>query len=341
MTRTKLIALIGACAAALGIFAAPAALAQGKGETVRFQDYPGLGNMLVRVAIAKGYCERAGIKCELQTIPAAPLGAQAMLANSIQSFMGPAEVMTNAVLKGSKMKMVTGGAVTVVLQLIGGNHIETPNAAKGFPAFMQDFKGKKIGVTARGAATETWTIWMLNKAGIKAEDVTFVAVGGPNTAFGALSSRQVDALMIFEPVGAMCDVLKACKRIWTAATDKEPAEIFAMNGGGVGNVFAQEYIDKNPHVIEAVQKALREADAFINAPANFAEADKISQQFFKLDLPKGAEVMTHSLKLAIDAGAYRVAVNRKALQSGLELLVATKQLDKLLPLNELLHDKLP
>ena len=326
---------------AAAAMAGAAAMAQGKGETVKFQDYPGLGNMLVRVAISKGYCEKAGIKCELQTIPASPLGAQAMMANSITSFMGPAEVMNNAVLKGSKMKMVSGGAVTVVLQLIAGNHIETPNAAKGWPNFMQDFKGKKIGVTARGAATETWTVWMLDKAGIKAEDVTFVAVGGPNTAYGALVSKQVDALMIFEPVGAMCDILKTCKRIWTAATDKLPAEIFAMNGGSVGQVFTQEYIDKNPHVIEAVIKAMKEADAFINAPANFAEANKIASQFFKFDMPKGDEILAHSLKLAIDANTYRAAVSRKAMQQGLDLLVATKQLEKAAPLSDLLYDKAP
>lgn len=337
----KSLKTLGTIAVSMAAMVTCAAFAQGKGETVKFQDYPGLGNMLVRVAISKGYCEKVGIKCELQTIPASPLGAQAMMANSITSFMGPAEVMNNAVIKGSKMKMVAGGAVTVVLQLIGGNHIDTPNATKGWPNFMQDFKGKKIGVTARGAATEAWTIWMLNKAGIKAEDVTFVAVGGPNTAYGALVSKQVDALMIFEPVGAMCDVLKTCKRIWTAATDPQPAEIFAMNGGSVGQVFTQEYIDKNPHVIDAVQKALKEADTFINNPANFAEANKIASQFFKFDMAKGDEVLAHSLKLAIDAGTYRAAINRKAMQQGLDLLVATKQLEKAAPLSDLLYDKAP
>ena len=101
----------------LALFASPA-VAQGKGESVKFQDYPGLGNMMVRVAISKGYCEKAGIKCELQTIPAAPLGAQAMLAKSIDSFLGPVEVMNAAIQRGSKMKMVVGGAVSNVNTLI-------------------------------------------------------------------------------------------------------------------------------------------------------------------------------------------------------------------------------
>ena len=339
MTTRRWIRALAAATATL--LALPAAQAQGKGETVKFQDYPGLGNMLVRVAAAKGFCERAGIKCETQFIPAAPLGAQAMLAKSIDSFMGPAEVMNNAILKGSKMRMVTGGAVTVVLQFMVGNHVDAPNAGKPFPAFMQDMKGKKIGVTARGAATETWTVWMLNKAGMKADDVTFVAVGGPNTAYGALISKQIDAAMVFEPMGSMCEVTKTCKLVYTAATDKEPAEIYAMNGGGVGNIFTQEYIDKNPHVIDAVIRALKDADAFINNPANFDEAVKIANQFFKFDMPKGDDILRTSLHKAINAGAYRVAINRKAMQAGQDLLVATKQLEKAVPLADMLHDKLP
>jgi NitT/TauT family transport system substrate-binding protein len=114
-----------------------------------------------------------------------------------------------------------------------------------------------------------------------------------------------------------------------------------MNGGSVGQVFTQEYIDKNPHVIEAVLKALKEADTFINTPANFAEVAKIAAQYFKLDMPKGDEVMAQSLKLAIDQGAYKVAISRKAMQQGLDLLVATKQLEKAAPLSDLLYDKAP
>lgn len=339
MTR-KFICLMGAVLLALACLA-PQARAQGKGETLKFQDYPGLGNMLVRVAISKGYCERAGIKCELQTIPAAPLGAQAMMAKSIDSFLGPAEVMNNAVLKGSKMKMVVGGAVSNVLLVAVGNHLDAPNVGKGFPAFMRDFKGKKIGVTSRGSGVEIFSNWMLLKAGMKIDDVTYVAVGGPNTAYGALISKQVDAVVIFEPIGAMCDVLKTCKVAYRAATDPNPAELFAMNGGGSGLVFTQEFIDKNPHVIDAVIKAIKDADVFINNPANFDEVAKITQQFFKFDMAKGEEILVAALRTAISSNTYRAAINRKSVQAGLDLVLSTKQVEKIVPLSELIYEKAP
>lgn len=324
-----------------GVTAVGIAAAQGKGESVKFQDYPGIGNMLVRVAISKGYCDKYGIKCTLQAVPSGPLGAQAMLAKSIDSSFIPAEIMVGAINKGAKMKMVVGGAVSNTASLIVGNHTPSPNAAKGWPAFMLDVKGKKIGVPARGSLMETVTIWMLLKAGHRAEDVTFVAVGGPITAYGALVSKQVDAIAMFEPAPSICEVLGTCKVIWRGATDKQPAEQYALNGGGSNLVFTQEYIERNPHVIEAVIKAVKDADAFINNPANFDETVKIAESFFKFEMPKGDEVLRNSLRLAVSVKAYSAAINRNSVKAGLDFLIETKQIESAPPVGEFVHDKAP
>ncbi|MBI3373220.1 MAG: ABC transporter substrate-binding protein [Betaproteobacteria bacterium] len=330
-----------ASAMVLALVAGGGAWAQGKGESVKFQDYPGIGNMLVRVAISKGYCDKYGIKCSLQPIPSGPLGAQAMLAKSIDASFIPAEIMVGAITKGAKMKMVVGGAVANTANLIAGNHTPVPNAGKGWPAFMQDLKGKKIGVPARGSLMETTTTWMLLKSGLKAEDVTFVAVGGPVTAYGALVSKQVDGIMMFEPGPSLCDVLGTCKVIWRGALDRQPAEQYALNGGGSNLVFTQDYIERNPHVIESVIKAVKDADAFINGAGNFEETVKIAETFFKFDMPKGDEVLRASLKAALEAKAYSAAINRNSVKAGLDFLVETRQIDKAPPVSEFVFDKAP
>jgi NitT/TauT family transport system substrate-binding protein len=323
------------------LVASGGAWAQGKGEAVKFQDYPGIGNMLVRVAISKGYCDKYGIKCTLQVVPSGPLGAQAMLAKSIDASFIPAEIMVGAISKGAKMKMVVGGAVSNTANLIAGNHTPVPNAEKGWPAFMQDFKGKKIGVPARGSLMETVTTWMLLKAGMKAEEVTFVAVGGPMTAYGALVSKQVDAITMFEPAAALCTVLGTCKVIWRGAIDKQPAEQYALNGGGSNLVFTQEYIDRNPHVIEAVIRSVKDADTFINNPANFEELVKIAETFFKFEMPKGDEVLRAALRAAVDVRAYSAAINRNSVKAGLDFLIETGQIDKAPPISEFVLDRAP
>ncbi|MCC0000747.1 MAG: hypothetical protein H6870_17495 [Methylobacteriaceae bacterium] len=76
--------------------------ARAEETTVKIQDYPGIGNMLYRIAASKGYCEKHGIKCQLQMIASGPLGVQALLAKSVDVAFAPPEVAINASLKAPR-----------------------------------------------------------------------------------------------------------------------------------------------------------------------------------------------------------------------------------------------
>src|SRR5262245_51939591 len=127
-------------AVALSLIVVSDAWAQGKGETVRIQDYRGIGNMLYRIAAKKGYCEKYGITCQLQMIPSGPLGAQALLAKSIDVGFFPPEVQINAMIKGAGLKAILSGATLNVFLIVIRIDLEAPNAGKGFPAIMTDLK---------------------------------------------------------------------------------------------------------------------------------------------------------------------------------------------------------
>lgn len=331
--------LAGAIALALLCVSGTAASAQGKGETVKIQDYPGIGNMLFRIAVSKGYCEARGIKCQLQMIPSGPLGAQALLAKSIDVGFIPPEVMINASIKGAALKIILSGATLNVFHIVIRNDLAAPNADKGYPAFMADLKGKKIGVPARGSGAELQFRLLAEAAGLKADDFTFVAVGSPDTSYGALTSKQIDASMTFEPSGSMCDVLKTCKTIFRASESKEPAVIARTNGASSNMVVSQESIDKAPHVQEALIAAAKDAEAFLQDPKNFDEALKIAQSYFKFNMPKGDEVMESSLKLSVPA--YRAGVSRAALQQIADNMLATNQIETKFDTGRLLYGNAP
>jgi len=78
-------------------------------DTLRIQDYPGLGNVLVRVAIANGDCEKNTIKCELKSIPSATLGSQNLLAGDIEGAFGPAAGRDQAVKRGAALHALRSG----------------------------------------------------------------------------------------------------------------------------------------------------------------------------------------------------------------------------------------
>jgi NitT/TauT family transport system substrate-binding protein len=331
--------IIGAIAAALAATFSPPVVAQGKGETARIQDYPGIGNMLYRIAATKGYCEKHGITCQLQTIPSGPLGAQALLAKSIDVGFFPPEVQINAMIKGAALKAIVSGATLNVFLIVIRNELSAPNAGSGYPAIMADLKGKKIGVPVRGAGAEFEFVLLAQKAGLKAEDFNFVAVGSPNTAYGALTSKQVDAEMSFEPSGALCDVLKTCRTIWRGSESRAPAETFATNGASSNMVVTQETIDKSPHVVDALIAAGEDADAFIQNPGNYAEALTIAQSYFKFDMPRGDEVMDAALKRAIPA--YKAPISRPALKAIADNMLATKQIEVAFDPATLVYAKAP
>ena len=304
-------------------------------ETLRIQDYPGLGNVMARVAVANGFCEKNGIKCELKAIPAAPLGIQTLLAGDIEIAFGPAEVVIQAANKGADLKIIGNGARDSIFFLMAGAHTETPNAAKGYPAVMADLKGKKIGVTARGSGAEFQLLDMLKGAGMSGSDVTIVPVGAPNTALPAIANKQIDALMLFAPMDGFCAAMKVCRVLVDPRKGEGPKEITQLNGATGPMTVRGEFAQKKGAALDAFAKAMRESEAFIQNPANFNAVLKVINDTFKVEGPAGAAAVEASLRNSI-AGS-RFGLDPKALQAAADYLHRTAQIDKTVDTSKLLQ----
>lgn len=299
--------------------------AQAQTPTIRIQDYPGIIGTLARVAVEKGYCTKNGVQCTLTTIPAAPLGVQTLMAGGIEVALAPSEVAIQSAARGSDLRIVGGMFnVSPFMLFVGPNLFES--AAKGYPAVMRDLKGKKIGVTARGAAPEFQVKSMLLQAGMKADDVTFVAVGSPNTGYPALVNKQVDAVMSFTPFDGFCDVLQTCRIAIFPAKSEGPKVLTDLNGAGGLYVMRRDYAEKSPAAMDAFVKALHDAERFTTDPANGAELLQITLKHYRIDMPKGDEVLKSSLDRF--RANMIVAVKKQAVQAAADYLQQTGQLDK-------------
>lgn len=302
--------------------------------TLRIHDYPGLGNFLVRVANAKGLCEKHGVKCELRTIPQAPLAMQTLLAGDIDVAFPPPEVLVQAVNKGADLKVLGSGGREPVFFLMAAAGLDTPNAAKGYPAVMQDFKGKKVGVTARGSGAEFQLVEMLRGAGMKPDDVTIVAVGAPNTAFPAIANKQIDGLVLFTPMDGFCEVSKACRLVVDPRQGQGPADILKGSGAAVVQVARADYANKNAGALDGFGRAMREAEALVQDPANFAAILKVAQDTFKINAPGGDKVLEVSLRNSLKT--FRFDVDAKALQHIAEYMHRSGQIDKVVDTSRLI-----
>jgi len=316
-----------------------AGVARAEETTVRIQDYAGNGNMLYRIAQSKGYCAKHGIKCQLQMVASGPLGMQALLAKSIDVAFVPPEVAINASLKGAVVKTIVSGAQRNVFLIVARNDLKIPDGDKDFKAMMAALKGKKIGVPARGSGAELQFALMAVKAGLNPNDYTYVAVGMTNTSHGALMSQQIDASMTYEPSASMCNVLKSCTAVYRGAYATEPKEIGGTNGASADMFVTQEMIEKSPKVIDGLIAAAKEAEAFIQNPANFPEALKIAKTYFEFKMPKGDEVMEVSLKSNLPS--YKAGVSRDALKQIAANMLEMKQIPAPFDTSKIVYDKAP
>jgi NitT/TauT family transport system substrate-binding protein len=307
-------------------------------EVVRFMDFFGPGNMLVRVAINKGYCAKQGLDCQLKMIASGPLGVQAMMAGTIDAAPVPVDVIIGAIKNGTPMKMVAGSMISNLLVLVERRDGDAPADWK---QSVRALKGKKIGVIARGSSSETGMRFLMKSAGLNPDDATYIGTGGVVTAYNALTSNQVDAAMSIEPVASICIVSKTCRVLWRGSVDKEPADLYSLNGASNGLVFMQSTIDKKPEMIAAVIRAVSEADKFINDPKNFDEVVKIAESYYKFDLPNGHEVMQTNIRQFVQDRTYSAAIDRAAIKGALAYLKASNIDTGTVGVNDLVYSKAP
>src|ERR1700728_4742365 len=102
--------------------------------------------------------------------------------------------------KGQDLKLIVLEQQLPPLSLIVHNDVPTPNADKPYPQNLIDLKGLNIGISGRGASTDTAIRFMLRKAGLDTDkDVTIMPVGYPGTMLASLKNRLIDAAMAVEP----------------------------------------------------------------------------------------------------------------------------------------------
>lgn len=295
------------------------------GETVRIQEYPGASLQFTHwVAIDKGFCKAHGLNCQLVPIPSGPVGLQALAAGSLEVSFGSTDVTMQAASRGNDVQLITGHSPGNVYVLSVRKGVPLPNLSKGYPAVMQDLKGLKIGVTARGAGTELQTRALFVGAGMSPDAATYVAVGSPGTAYPTFLAQQVDAVMMIEPFAAICRVQKTCVDVVNLEAGEGPAAISSLNGAFVTFAARRDFIKANSKVIDAFIQAMDEATKWVNDPANAEELYKL----VKARLKFGSEIADTDAVLRelvrTRASKYATGIDRKAVKALSDYLIENK-----------------
>lgn len=245
---------------------APVAFAEGD-VPVRFTVQPRtLVTTLVEVAVEEGFFKEEGIAPETITVANGPAAVTALASGTVDVATNAPEVFLALAGKGQSVKLIAGAAKQLGV-LLARPGFEFPQE---FPASVAALKGKKIGVTALSSATQYLTIMMLEKAGLKASDVEFVAVGPAPSQ--ALANNIIDAALATGPNVVVSQSLGAKVMVDLHSTQGCPEQLDVCGIGQVGMWATGEWIEANKDTVQKIRRAIARADVFLHDPANAEKA---------------------------------------------------------------------
>ena len=138
----------------------------------------------------KGFFRKYGMEVQAVLIESGTTTAQALVAGDISfaSVAGPAAIQSN--LRGADVVIIAGIINTLTFQLYTEKGITRPD----------QFKGKSIGVTRYGSATDFAVRYALDKYGLDAnKDVAVLQLGNQPAQLAALEAGKVQGAMLSAP----------------------------------------------------------------------------------------------------------------------------------------------
>jgi ABC-type nitrate/sulfonate/bicarbonate transport system substrate-binding protein len=125
-------------------------------------------------------------------------------------FMGGSPLINSAILAGEFPIGYTAGGAVISSRLGGSDIVAIASPlpvltidgwAKPEIKSIHELRGKRIGVTRFGASTYFAALSMLDAAGIRPSEVTFIQNGGVGESLAALLGGRVDVCMVGYPFG--------------------------------------------------------------------------------------------------------------------------------------------
>jgi NitT/TauT family transport system substrate-binding protein len=251
ISRRRFTALSALGAAAVAV---PAVFAQAKLEKTKIAIAVGgkAGFYYLPLTIAEqlGYFVAEGLEVEISDFAGGARALQAVVGGSADVVSGAYEHTINMQSKNQFFQafVLQGRAPQIAI----GVSTKTMAAYK-IPA---DLKGKKIGVSAPGSSTNMVANLVLSRAGIKAQDVSFIGVGTSSGALAAMRSGQIDAISNIDPVMTMLEQKGDVRIITDTRTLKGTQEVFGGNMPAACLYASAEFVQKNPKTVQALTNAM-------------------------------------------------------------------------------------
>jgi NitT/TauT family transport system substrate-binding protein len=262
---TRLITLTLAIAMAV---LAPAATARaGEPVTFAYSQLGYIGHLPWTVAMGQKYFEEQGLEVKGFNFESGGKSVAAVLGGSADFAANALEHAIKAKTQGKDLVYIFS---SVRLPAWG---LAVSSAHRNEIRSVADLKGRTVGVSGIGVASHVLLNYMLIKAGVDPKDVKIVAVG-ISTLPPALEGGKIVAGMAAEPFFSRMVKKGTAFSMGNLNTLKETTEILGGEYAFAGCITRPDVIEKKPHQVQKVVRALVKASHFIrtNTPERIAAA---------------------------------------------------------------------
>jgi len=305
---------------------------------ITIAQYAGIQSWITQVAIAGGFFKKNGIDATGITVNSGPQATAALATGDVQLIVADTPLTAPLMAKGTKLAILTA-AHRVVFSLMGAPGQKFPHASEGFPAVMQDLKGKSVGVYGLGTTAQFEVEALLAAAGMSKNDVTFEVTPGQAASLAALDSGRVDTAMVSPPAQFLA--AKSGAQMLVDLRQHVPGL-----GGAIGAIAgqiddgvwtSQAWLSGHKAAAKEVQTALVEAGKWIADPANTA---KLLSYVANFGVPAGSS--TEQLQfLRASVPVITTTVSRSALNAWMNLVVTYGLIPKAIPISQYLVVPVP
>lgn len=278
-----------------------------------------IGMLDLFVAEQRGYLGEQGLQVEVLTTGPASQTVQALVSGSVDIGSAASDSAIVAVEKGADLVFVAGALNRVTYSLIGAKDV------RGYA----DLRGKNVAVSDLRDGSTTLLRRMFDRAGLKADDVNLVPLGGTPNRAAAVTSGQAAAAVMSQPT----DFRLMADGYPRLGLSTEAVPNYFFQGHNVRRAWLRE----NGDTLVRFLRAIVAADRYLNDPANREDVIAILAEATKSGATESAQ--TYDLVIAQEQGfSQEGEIGLDGLRNVIAILGETGVLEAPLPPAEKYYD---
>lgn len=230
----------------------------------------------ITIAERQGYFKDEGLNVKISDFAGGAVALRAVVGGSADVVSGAYEHTVS--LQAKKQYFQAFVAQGRLPQIAFGVASAKAGSIKSF----KDLKGLRVGVSAPGSSTHNLVKQLLFKGGLDPQkDVSVIGVGLGATAINALKSGQIDAISNTDPVMTRLEQDNSIKVLADTRTVKGTMEVWGAPLPAGCLHAAIEFVQKNPHTVQALANAIVRADKWI-AKASATDVARVVPESYLL-----------------------------------------------------------